>query len=236
MNFHQTHARLRRRVGGIIFAMLAVAELPGAEPVAPVPTASAASPVREIRPGHFQIGQVRLDQQRREIRIPATVNLREGHIEYVLVAATGKTHESLLRTSAEPLHVQLAFVLLGAKGAGPADASTNPAVQIPGEKVSASLTWVEAGRTNHAEPTAFVLDRRTGAAVRPGSWVYTGSRVREDGFVAQIDGSILSLITDFDALINNPRPGREDDDNWIVRTNGLPPQNTSMEVVLRLER
>lgn len=236
MNFRRFCRRAQWGAGGIIFAMLSVEELPGAEPANPTPPGAAVPSVREIRPGEFQIGEVQLSQERREIRFPATVNLREGNIEYVLVTATGKTHESLLRTTVEPLHVQLAFVLLGAKGAANAPLSLNPADPIPGEKVSASLVWTEAGRTNRAEATAFVLDRKSGAAIPVGHWTYTGSRLRDNGFAAQLDGSILSLITDPDALINNPRPGREDDDNWLVRTNGLPPLGTPVEVQLRLAK
>ena len=36
-----------------------------------------------------------------------------------------------------------------------------------------------------------------------GDWVYNGSRLREDGFAAQFDGSIISLITDPDALVDS---------------------------------
>jgi hypothetical protein len=72
-------------------------------------------------------------------------------------------------------------------------------------------------------------------AMTTGDWVYTGSRIREDGFAAQVDGSIVSLITDSDALVNNPRPGREDDDNWRVRTNRLPASGASVEVTIQLD-
>jgi hypothetical protein len=91
---------------------------------------------------------------------------------------------------------------------------------------------VSESRTFRAEE--FVHDRRTQRGLANGNWVYTGSRIRENGFAAQVDGSIVSLITDPDALINNPRPGREDDDNWLVRTNELPALNTPVEVLIRL--
>jgi hypothetical protein len=68
--------------------------------------------------------------------------------------------------------------------------------------------------------------------LKRGPWVFTGSRFREDGFAAELDGSIVSLITDGDSLINNPRPGREDDDNWLIRTNGLPPLSTAVSVII----
>ena len=225
----------------IIFAMLRPTNLPGAEPVTvrPEPVATVTAnptnpPVRQIGPGLFQVGDVRFDRQQRTIHFPAAVNLLEGNIEYVVVNTAGKTHESLLRTDVQPLHVQLAFLLLGAKGIGTNELSADPFVDLPGEKVQVELSWVSAGKTNRAPAEEFIQNRRSASPASRGSWVYTGSRLREDGFAAQLDGSIVSLITDPDALINNPRRGREDDDNWLVRTNGLPPLHSPIEVAIRL--
>ncbi len=225
----------------IIFAMLGSTILPGAElivsPVQPVAPASGSPtnpPVRELSPGRFQVGEVRFDRTERTVEFAASVNLREGNLEYVIVHANGKTHESLLRTTVEPLHVQLAFLLLGAKGAGTAALPPDPAEKLPGETVRVELSWTADGKTNRSSAEEFVLDRKTGDALSRGPFVYTGSRIREDGFAAQLDGSIVSLITDADALVNNPRRGREDDDNWLVRTNGLPPLHTPVDVTIRL--
>jgi hypothetical protein len=194
------------------------------------------APLKQIRPGVFELGQVRLDKNKRTVSFPASVNMREGNIEYVVVTATGKTHESLLRTTAEPYHVQLAFLLLGAKGAGTNALPEDPARSLPGERVEIEFSWDAGGRTNSFQAEEFVHDRKANGPARRSNWIYTGSRLREDGFAAQLDGSIVSLITDADALINNPRPGREDDDNWLVRTNNLPPLHAPVEVTIRLAR
>jgi hypothetical protein len=203
---------------------------------ADAPGGSTNPPVKQIGPGLYEVGQVRIDRARQTVSFPATVNLREGHIEYVVVSATGKTHESLLRTTAEPLHVQLALLLLGAREAGTNALPENPVQALPGTPLEVELHWPANGKVARFPAEDFVHDRRTNGPARRGVWIYTGSRLREDGFAAQRDGSIVSLITDPDALINNPRPGREDDDNWLVRTNHLPALNATVEVTLRLAR
>ena len=68
----------------------------------------------------------------------------------------------------------------------------------------------------------------------PGPWVFNGSRVLEGKFIAQMDGSLVSVMADEYALINNPRPGREQDDIWLVNSNGLPALHTPVEVTLQL--
>jgi len=229
--------------GWIIFATLSLLILPGAEPATTQPVAEQAvktgltnPAVRQIGPGLFQLGDVSLDRSNRTVRFPASVNLRDGHIEYVVVTATGKTHESLLRTTAEPMHLQLAFLLLGAQGAGTHVLPEDPAISLPGGKVEVEVSWMEDTGPRRFRAEEFVQDRKAGAPASRGNWIYTGSRLREDGFAAQLDGSIISLITDPDALINSPRPGREDDDNWLVRTNLLPPLHAPVEVSIRLVR
>jgi hypothetical protein len=194
------------------------------------------APLKQIRPGVFELGQVRLDKDKRTVSFPASVNLREGHIEYLVVTAAGKTHESLLRTTAEPYHLQVALLLLGAKGAGTNALPEDPAKPLPGDKVEIDLSWSADGRTNSFRAEEFVHDRKAKGPARRGDWIYIGSRLRDDGFAAQLDGSIISLITDADALINSPRPGREDDDNWLVRTDNLPPLHAPVEVRIRLVR
>jgi hypothetical protein len=217
---------------------LRAAEIPAQQP----PLAGSANesvtnaPMKQIRPGVFELGQVRLDKDKRTVSFPASVNLREGNLEYVVVTTTGKTHESVLRTTAEPYHLQVAFLLLGARGAGTNTLPEDPARPLPGDKVEIEFSWNADGRTNSFHAEDFVWDRKADGPALRGEWIYTGSRLRDDGFAAQLDGSIVSLITDADALINNPRPGREDDDNWLVRTNHLPPLHAPVEVTIRFIR
>src|SRR5262245_56314200 len=92
--------------------------------------ASAAEPVRaetnlvrQIGTNSFQIGDVRLDVKERRLTIPVTVNMVEGLIEYVLVSATGKLHESIFKTTAEPIHIHTAALLLLK---GPIDSNSPP--------------------------------------------------------------------------------------------------------------
>ena len=91
--------------------------------------------IKEIKPGVFQVGTVRLEKAKREIVMPVSINLNEGPMEYLVVTGQGKTHESLLVTSAEPFHIQVAMLLLNCKGSNgrliPEDANK----PVPGEPV-----------------------------------------------------------------------------------------------------
>ena len=44
--------------------------------------------IKEVSPGIFQVGTVRLNKEKREISLPVIVNMNEGPMEYLVV--TGK--------------------------------------------------------------------------------------------------------------------------------------------------
>src|SRR5688572_29653218 len=97
--FRSVPVPLNRLTGWIIFATLSGLHLFGADKSAtdgsPANAAitSTNATVVKVGPGRFQIGEVRISQPERTVSFPATVNLRDGNIEYVVVAVTGKTHE-----------------------------------------------------------------------------------------------------------------------------------------------
>jgi len=193
--------------------------------------------IRQVAPGLFQIGNVRLDQAKRTITFPAFVNLREGPIEYVLVAEYGKIHESLLRTEVSPYSIQLALLLLDTT---PAPTNATPAGQKSkgrsGARIEIEISWKVKKSTRRQRVGNFVLDRAATSTVGKGQWYFAGSRFREDGFAAQLDGSIITVIDDDDAIIGSRARNRDDDDNWLARGEGLPASDAPVEVVLRLVR
>jgi len=81
-------------------------------------------PIREISPGIFALGEVRIDKEQRTVSFPARLNLDEGPMEYFLVTSWGKTHESILKTDTEPFRIHLAMLLLDTN-AGAAHAGSN---------------------------------------------------------------------------------------------------------------
>jgi hypothetical protein len=238
MNTRPLPTFARKIVAGVILPLIATA---GATSLAQQPLAPPYPSVvstnfhpRFIAPGVLELGLVRLDQNRRSVMIPAFVNLKEGVIEYFLVTSGGKTHESVLRTDAEPHHIHVAMLLLGARGSGTNELPADPALALPGDEVTVEVIWKKGTKERRVRAEKLVLDRKRKAAMSKGDWTYTGSRFREDGFAAQADGSIISLITDDDALVNNPRPGREDDDRWLSKAKDLPDVDQPVEVIITL--
>jgi hypothetical protein len=211
---------------------------PGFEQPPPVPAATNVATnasFRPVAPGVFALGPVRLDKARRTVSFPAVLNMNAGLVEYLVVTAFGKTHESLVRTDVAPFQIHLALLLLGAKGAGANAFPEDHAKPLPGDPVRIELAWTLAGREKRVRAEDTLRHRATHAAVSRSPWTYNGSRVIEGMFIAQEIGSIVSLIEDPDALVNNPRPGREDDELWEIKPEGLPDLEAPVQVIFTLE-
>ncbi len=227
--------------------MLRGMTLPAQEPAGlPVEKPPAPPSIREVSPGIFQVGAVKLEKVARRVSFPAKLNMTDGPLEYLLVTGQGKLHESVLKTEIEAHHLQVAMLLLGAKGM-PAAPLTNapsggPITQalgernppLPGDAVTIEVAWTHAGKPQRRRIEELVFNKRAKEPMSPGPFTFTGSRVWQGKFVAQTEGSLISIISDPDALFNNPRPLRDADDTWVVRKQDVPPLDTAVEVSITL--
>ncbi len=236
----------------LVGAVLLLLDSPrsGGEPLPPAPTNN---PLTQISRDIFQLGAVRLDKNRRTVQFPAQLNMKEGLVEYLLVNARGKTYESLLRTDTEPYYIQLAMLLIGAKGAPETPALANapsqpfhvnhpgnasnlpPVLAIQGDPVTIELTWQTADGRKRLRAEDCIKNLATKTNASHGPWTYNGSRVFNGVFAAQREGSVVAMIDDIDAMVNNPRPGSENDEIWQVDGKVVPPTNTMVEVTFTLE-
>jgi hypothetical protein len=205
-------------------------------------------PLRQIGPDTFQLGTVRFDKAQKTVQFPAQINLNDGLIEYLLVTSRGKTYESLLKTDANAYDIQLALLFLGAKGAPQTPAllaapvepfhvnnKNRPAPAIQGDPLTIELSWHTGASEHKVRPENLIFNLATHTNAAATNWTFNGSRVVNGVFLAQRDGQIVAMIDDIDAMVNNPRPGHDNDQIWQINSNALPPLNTTVEVTFKLE-
>ena len=221
-----------RRMLGALALLLLVARIYGEE-------TSTNTSIKDLGEGRLQIGSVTVDSKQKSLTFPAVVNMTTGLVEYLVVTTGGKVHESLLRTDAEPFHIHTAMLLLGLKQSTNADQALffDAKKQIPGGPVSIDVTvpMPEAGKYPIHSFVAFAESKRPVTSEEIPRWIYNGSRFAEAGvFLAQKEGSIVSLIADPAALVNNPRPDRENDELWTLHAPKIPPVGTPVQVTFRL--
>jgi len=204
-------------------------------------TSQPAPGVRQTGSNTFAIGQVQMDSRARTLTLPARINMQQGIIEYALVSRWGKTHESLLVTDAHPQQVHLACLLLGLTACDVTGEPNQPQVVPASNRVHIELCWEEGGKEAVRPLWQTIALQRTGAAsTEPmeiaGPWLYNGSRIDPSGFAAQEEGSLISLIRDPSALVNNPRADRDDDTLHVPNTALLPARGAPVRVVFRFQQ
>lgn len=217
-------------------------------PGQPTPPKSAVSApiLKEISPGVFEYNRIRLDKKNHQISFPATVNQRVGLIEYLLVNEKGKTHESLLATALQPHDIHVAMLLIGLKEDTKANSrETVPpsaidpsylhsAPKLKGSPVLLSLAWTQDGKQKQAAMEDWVYNEQTHHAMSLGPWIYNGSLIENGVFLADGELSIIAVITDPTALVNNTRKGYDNDEIWQVQEEAVPPLDTPVEITITL--
>jgi hypothetical protein len=188
--------------------------------------------VEKLADGRVRISDLILDPRNRSVLMPVAFNAQaEEELEYVLVQVNGKLHESLLRTDTPPTYLHAAMLLLGVKQSPKRenDPETDPPPQIDQEWLQQTrapngplvrlelVTVGENGEMNPYPLEDFLTDLSRDAPIESTHWVYNGSTFNRDVFVAEVEGSFISLITDPRALINYTGPGRTNDLNWVAR-------------------
>lgn len=234
-----------------IVITLALAFVAGSLPAAdlpPQPPETAPPAIREVGKGEWTVGAMRLSKTRRTVSLPAKVKLTDGLLEYVLVHKTGKTHESMFSTEVPPYHLQVAMLLLGGKGADPKILTNAPPSgpisnaelmeykpkPVPGDEVQISVRWKSGGTNVVHRLDNLLLNKKTGKAMDDATWVFSGSMVWEGAFIAQIEGSVIAIITDISAMFNSHHPERDRDSLWYVRENILPKEDSEVMIEIKL--
>ena len=191
---------------------------------------------------------MRLDKNANSLSFPARVQMVSGYLEYLLVAPYGSTHESLLVTEIEPSDLHFAMLLLGAKGAGiltPGPEDKPPAQidgqylkrapRLQGDPVTITAIYQQDGKEQTARIEGWIVNKLTNKPASAGPWIYTGSMFSSGKSLAQIEGSFAAMVTNPAALINNPRPGHDDDQAWVVNEKAVPPRDTAVQIQIHLE-
>ncbi|MCE0483170.1 MAG: YdjY domain-containing protein [Methylacidiphilales bacterium] len=202
--------------------------------------------LHQISPGIYDYKGIRLDKPSHSISFPAKINQREGFIEYLLVNEKGKTHESLFSTALLPHDIHVAMLLIGLEQ-NPAEnmeekappqaideGYLHSAPKIKGLPILVSVTWNKDGKPAKVAAEDWIFDLQTHLPMSSGPWTYNGSMIENGVFLADSELSLISVITDPTALVNNPRPGYDNDEIWEVRDEEVPPLDTPVEITLTL--
>ena len=190
--------------------------------------------ITKLEDGRYAFGDVLLDREARTLELPGISNQVNGLVEYGLVHEGGKIHESLFRTNVRPQIIHAAFLLLKQK---PIDGffenlwSENPQkLRFPKDCIGVEVIWDSNG-TQKTDPLEnMVINQTNKKGITPKSIIFTGSKVIEGTYMAEISGSILAVYADEDAILNSGDIDSDNDDVWIANENTMPPLESRVRI------
>lgn len=200
--------------------------------------------IEKLDATRYRIGDVTFDEQTREIRFPATVNMKEGFLEFLIVHEHGAVHESLFRTHVSPTHINLALTLLRYKASKefyriPKEDGmlSDKFYEVPEETKRAArleilVEFEKDGVTKRLSANDWVRHETTAKAMPPSSWVYGGSDFYKGNFIPEGSGQIAAIYITDTALINYPGTDNTNDEVWTVMTERVPDIETKVTIVI----
>jgi hypothetical protein len=188
--------------------------------------------LRRIDKNLYRVADITVDTKQRTVTFPAKVNLTQGILEVLICTEYGKTHESLLVTNVDPLHLNVAFLLLGLEGGNAVKYQGDPTKPV-GSPVEIWLKVKKGDKEQLIRTEDWVYNTHKNRPMLHTQWIYVGSVLTRDGFMAQREGQIATTFHDPFALIDNPLPGGGDDTVYVVHTKEVPPSGTPVTVVIK---
>lgn len=189
---------------------------------------------KEISEGVYQVGNVVVDTNKKEVVISGEINIATGDttIEFFACGLLGPSHESILMLDAEPFSIFLALGMLDL------DPGMNLEVQgdphdPEGSDVQVWVEWKQGDKVVSKTARELVWNKFTKQLMQKTHWVFTGGRIRTGQFTTQLTHNIIAVHRDPDSILNHPLPGGIDDRTYRVNTDVVPPKGTKVKVIIR---
>lgn len=194
--------------------------------------------IKVLRPGVYDFGGIIIDQNDTSFSFEAKCNQISGLVEYALVHENGKTHESLFTTKIAPRLIHACFLLLKQKPDNfllQKEKFSEQEIQAFRQKgLEIRVKWDENGSGFRKSMTSMTLNDLSKETLKEKSFVFTGSKVVEGEYLAQMDGSIIAIYQDSRAVVNAIDELSSNDDVWLPNEVNLPPLGKNVWISIKL--
>jgi hypothetical protein len=194
----------------------------------------AAAPPREVYPG------VWLDLAAGHVEVTGhIIGQRFDWLELLATRGDIRAHEAILRLDADARQVHLALLLLGLEPGRPASTRMEDGrrVFISPEGPELELFFILPDPAAAPVPAnTWVVHQDTGEDMPGNRWLFVGSKVVEHQgrtfFLAEENGTVVSLVNFGDELIGRPTDQSQDGGNdlWNAHPTRIPPPDTPVRL------
>lgn len=210
-----------------VISLIAVANSFGQQP-----DSLPAFPIEKISDSLYVVGSITLNSETRELILPGKVNMDSGLIELFACAPFGKIHESVLVLDIVPYHLQVCLLLLGLEYGANLKYQGDPATPL-GDSVEVWARWRNGRETVLVRAEDMIYDLTSKKTMPYTHWIFSGSRMANGVFMADMEGSLITTYHDPFTIIDNPLPSGSNDELYVVNHALTPPKKTPVEVIIK---
>src|SRR5450432_1402706 len=187
--------------------------------------------------GIAKFPHVEIDVRNKRIRVECEALHCEAPLEFFCVTAGGNEHESVIRTRAKPSQIHTALLMLGLQPGEPVKYSESARKWFPphGPPLHISIEYTKDGKQISLPAYKLMRDVRTKKSMPPMTWVFTGSRVMDDGtYAADVTSYVVSVVNFDLTLIDIPDLASSANETleWETDLDLMPPLGSAMTMII----
>lgn len=196
------------------------------------PDTSKSPPIVKLSPTKYKIGTIILDVENRQLQFPGEINMEKGVVELLACTPGGKRHESVLVVDIIPYHLQVSLLLLGLNYGDNLQYQGDPNTPT-GDSVEVWVKWQWNNEDYMVRGEDLIFDLVSKKTMAHTHWIFSGSRVINGTYMADMEGSIITTYHDPFTILDNPLPGGGNDELYVVNHDLVPPKGTEIELIIK---
>ncbi len=199
--------------------------------------APAAAPAPVTRPADGKLPHIQVDVKKRQVRVECEAVDAEMPLEFFCCAVNTQEHEAVLRSAAKASHIHLGLVMLGLEPGQPVHMSKATGKWQPpsGPPLHITCEYIKDGKAMSVPAYRMMRNAKTKKVMPPLTWVFTGSRVMEDGtYAADMTGYLVSIVNfdlttiDIPEVVSSANETLE----WEINPDVLPKKGAPVTMVI----
>lgn len=163
----------------------------------------AAEPPHGEAPKVGKLPHLEFDAASKQVRVECEMLAVDAPLEFFCCVKGTNDYEAMIRSEVKPSNLHLALLAIGLKPGQPLQYSEPTKRWIPpqGPPLQIMMEYQKDGRTVSVPAWKWMRDVKTKKPAPPFTWVFTGSRVMQDGKYAADSTGYLVSIVNFDLTV-----------------------------------
>jgi hypothetical protein len=181
---------------------------------------------------------LQVDARGKVIEVECEAIACRNPLEFFLCLSGTNEHEAVLRSKVKPSHLHAALLMIGLKPGEPAHFDDAAQKWIPprGTPVQMSVRFEREGKQVELPAYRLMRDTRSKREMPALSWVFTGTRILDNGVYAADETGYLVSVVNFDfTVIDIPRLASSANEalEWETNLELMPRGGSAVTLVIR---